>query len=97
MDIMDEASYFDETGKLFPLGVTTEEYNKILEEVKSIDPHEILKTWTVAELDILHDSICMGTEWRASERREELMQIEEEEQTELYKVIDPPEFYEQEE
>jgi len=45
-------------------------------DVYATDPREVLKKWSVAELDVLHKYIGIGYEWLDSERRIELVRIE---------------------
>ncbi len=40
------------------------------------DPHEVLKKWSVYDLDRMHDYVGLGPEWLDSERRIELVRIE---------------------
>lgn len=49
---------------------------------------DILKKWTVDQLDMLHAIAGLGDEWKASERRDRLKKREDDEIAKLQKVVD---------
>lgn len=49
---------------------------------------EVLKKYTVEELDLFHTYLGIGKEWKASDRRKELKTIEDAELDRLHDIIE---------
>lgn len=47
-----------------------------LNNVQEIHARKILEQWTVSELDAMHYAVGLGEMWEKSDRRKELLEIE---------------------
>lgn len=54
----------------------------------TLSDDEVLRKWTVDELDMLHNISGLGPEWRASERRAELKKLEDEDIERVRHIIE---------
>lgn len=47
-----------------------------LNDIREIHARKLLERWTVSELDAMHYAVGLGEEWEKSDRRKELLEIE---------------------